>query len=472
MKKKGNMQDESFRSYALQANMWIVLLKTGTPLAFYQALNTLYKMLDSLMASHINAEAVSAVAYLSQINITVSSIGMGLAVGSSLKISEAYGAGNYELVGRRVGNLFALCGLLDAVLLISIPFTPVILRIARTPEELLEIGSAYFAIEMAGLAITFFNNAYIAVERARGNTRRIFWLNMAVIVIKLSLTACFVYLFRCGITMIALASVLSQSFLMGMGLYHLLKKGSAFRLSAENLPLRKEVVFPLLKISLPVIAEKAAFSAGKVIVNAMCSVYGALTVGALGICNNLTGIFSNAQSGYQEGCSAIISQNLGARKPERALEAFKKIFMINLIFGTLGLLLSFASIETISYLYACSSEGLNVEFRDIIRNIFQYDALGTIVPWGISASVMALMYSLGETGKILFINVCRLFLFRILLLWCLQRFTSLGGESVGIVMMASNTLTAVLACILAFFDIRAFCRKNHLTFIKQKEGKA
>lgn len=30
------------------------------------------------MASHINAEAVSAVAYLSQINITVSAIGMGL----------------------------------------------------------------------------------------------------------------------------------------------------------------------------------------------------------------------------------------------------------------------------------------------------------------------------------------------------------------------------------------------------------
>ena len=170
MKKKGNMQDESFRSYALQANMWIVLLKTGTPLAFYQALNTLYKMLDSLMASHINAEAVSAVAYLSQINITVSSIGMGLAVGSSLKISEAYGAGNYELVGRRVGNLFALCGLLDAVLLISIPFTPVILRIARTPEELLEIGSAYFAVEMAGLAITFFNNAYIGGGRGGGNT--------------------------------------------------------------------------------------------------------------------------------------------------------------------------------------------------------------------------------------------------------------------------------------------------------------
>ena len=82
MKKTENIRDEGFRNYALQANMWVVLLKTGTPLAFYQALNTLYKMLDSLMASHINAEAVSAVAYLSQINITVSSIGMGLGISS------------------------------------------------------------------------------------------------------------------------------------------------------------------------------------------------------------------------------------------------------------------------------------------------------------------------------------------------------------------------------------------------------
>ena len=101
-----------------------------------------------------------------------------------------------------------------------------------------------------------------------------------------------------------------------------------------------KAVAPLLKISFPLIVEKAAFSAGKVIVNSMCSAYGSLTVGALGICNNITGIFSNAQSGYQEGCAAIISQNLGAGKPARALEAFKKIFVINLLFGSAGLIIS------------------------------------------------------------------------------------------------------------------------------------
>ena len=42
MKKNALEQEEAFRDYALQENLWKVLLRTGTPLAFYQALNTLY----------------------------------------------------------------------------------------------------------------------------------------------------------------------------------------------------------------------------------------------------------------------------------------------------------------------------------------------------------------------------------------------------------------------------------------------
>lgn len=457
MKNPDGNQDELFRSYSLNADMWRVLLRTGTPLAFYQALNTLYKMLDSLMASHINAEAVSAVAYLSQINITMSAIGMGLAVGSSLKISEAYGAGNYDLVRQQVSSLFALCAILDLILFAMIPFTPYILRIARTPEELIRVGSTYFNVELAGMAVTFINNAYIAVERARGDTKRIFRLNMLVILVKLILTALFVYVFQFGITMIAIASVISQLVLLAAGIRDMAGTTSAFRFSIRSINLKKEAISPLLRLSFPVIIEKAAFSAGKVIINSMSSVYGSLTVGALGICNNITGIFSNAQSGYQEGGAAIISQNLGAGQPSRVLEALKKTVVINLLFGTAGLIISLLSIDTLSFLYANSSEGLNLEFQGIIKNIFRYDSIGTIVPWGISASVMAFMYGLGKTKKILLINVCRLFLFRILLLWGLQRFTALGSESVGIVMMVSNSLTAVLSCVLVISDIRSFC---------------
>lgn len=80
----------------------------GLPLAFYEMLNSLYKILDSLMASHINASSVSTVAYLAQISILISAVGQGLSVGGGLKINEAYGAGDYTLVRRRVSSLFGI----------------------------------------------------------------------------------------------------------------------------------------------------------------------------------------------------------------------------------------------------------------------------------------------------------------------------------------------------------------------------
>ena len=61
----------------------------------------------------------------------------------------------------------------------------------------------------------------------------------------------------------------------------------------------------------------------------MCTIYSPLTVGALGISNNLGGITTNPQNGFQEGGSAIISQRLGAGLPKRALEAFRCILIIN-----------------------------------------------------------------------------------------------------------------------------------------------
>ncbi len=123
---------KKFRNFALHANMWRVVLYVGTPLALYQSLNQLFKIFDSMMAAHIGASSVSAVAYLSQIGLTLSALGGGLAIGSSIKISEAYGAGDFDLVKKRVSSLFAMCGLLGAViLLVLMPAAPSFLNLLK-----------------------------------------------------------------------------------------------------------------------------------------------------------------------------------------------------------------------------------------------------------------------------------------------------------------------------------------------------
>lgn len=77
----------------------------------------------------------------------------------------------------------------------------------------------------------------------------------------------------------------------------------------------------MIRQSIPVMIEKALFAYGKTIVNTMAAVYGSLMVGALGVSNNLGGITTNPQAGFQDGTAAVISQNYGAKNYERVLQA-------------------------------------------------------------------------------------------------------------------------------------------------------
>lgn len=468
MSTKANLsaKDEKFRNFALNGNMWRVVLYVGTPLALYQSLNQLFKIFDSMMAAHISANSVSAVAYLSQINLMLAALGGGLAIGSSLKISEAYGAGDFELVKKRVSSLFAMCAVLGAVLLlVLIPAAPQFLRFAKTPESFISEGTQYFRLELIGMVASFFNNVYIAIERARGNSQRILKLNMVVIVIKLSLTALFVYGLSSGINMISVATILSQSFLLAAGIVNLNQRDNAFGFSIRSITLKAAVTKPMIVLSIPVIIEKIAFSFGKVIINSMSTIYSALTVGALGISNNIGGITTMPQNGFQEGGSAIISQSVGAGKPKRALQAFGCILLINILLGAVLMSCSLIFLNQISGLFA----GSDPEFGRMIASIYRFEAFGAI-PLGINASVLALLYGFGKTKITLTINFCRVFVFRVPVLWFLQNFTDLGSISVGLVMAVSNTATGIFALVIGLIEVHRICRQYGIAIPFQRTG--
>ncbi len=453
MKNEGSnltSKDKQNRDYILNANMWSVVFRICLPLALYQSLAQIFKIFDSQMAAHISSEAVSAVAYLSQLNMAINAVGGGLAVGASLKISETYGSGNYQKVKRQVSTLYMICGVLGAIIiLVFVPFAEPFLKMAKTPVEFIAVGKTYFIIEIFTLVIMFFNNVYISIERARGNSKRILNLNVLIIVIKLSLTAWFVYGLNGDVTSIAIATLLSQLAMFAIAIRNMGGKEGIFGFSIKAISMNREVASPMVVISLPVIVEKFSFAIGKVIVNSMSTGYGALTVGALGISNNIGGLTTNPQNGFQEGGAAIISQNLGAKKYDRAFDAFKKILICNIIIGAVGYVLTMTNLHIISGAFAKS----DMVFQEMIEDIYRYEAMGAVV-LGVHASVMALLYGYGLMKYTFFVNFMRVFAFRVPVLWFLQNYTNLGNDSVGIVMMTSNIGVGVLSSFIALIEFR------------------
>ena len=452
LKAKLNKRDEKFLNMSLNDSVLKVVLYVGTPLAFYQMLSQIFAVLDTMMAAHISKESVSAVAYLSQLSHLLSAVGGGLAVGSSIQISRAFGAGDYVMVKKRISSLYILCLAIGLLMLGAIlPFTGSFLRFAGTPEALIAVGTNYFIVQLFTMVISFLNNVYIAVERARGNAKLIFRLNFTVISIKLALTAFFVYILNGDLVMIAVASLISQFVLLIFAVRNSLNADSAFGFSLKAVTKDREVNGPMISSSLPVIAEKGLFAFGKTIINSMCTLYGDLMVGAMGVSNNLGGFTTMPQNGYQEGSASVISQNFGARKYKRVLDIFWVTLIINAIIGAVISSLELWQIDFMASLFDSGS----LEFHEMIKTVYRYEAFGA-VPLGINAAVMALLYGLGKTKLTLILNIARVFIFRIPVFWFLQNFTALGEKSVGIVMMVSNISVTVMAVIVAALVIREY----------------
>lgn len=452
-------KDEAFRKYALTAPALKVLLIVCAPLALYQALHSIFSVFDSLMASHISSDSVSAVAILNQIKTMISAIGGGLAVGGCITVSEAYGRGEYDQVRRRTSTLYAMAVIVSLVVVVTmIPFAETILRWFNTPEDLIAMGSGYFRVEVLTMVISFFNTVYIAIERSRGHSKKILLLNLMIILVKLSLSALFVYVLESGVIMIAVATLISQGLLLVYALISMPRDEGAFRFSIREVRLKADTVLPILNLSYPISAEKMLFSAGKVTINTMAGQYGKLTAGALGISNNIGGLTTGWQSGMQDGAASLISQNRGAGKYRRTLKLYFYLMAVDVVIGVVGLAAVYSCLPWLASVFAQSKNHFDQSFCDTIVSIHRWEMLGYIT-LGMNSATLALLLGYGYTKLTLVLNVARVFVFRVPVLWALQHFTTMGAEAVGVTMMVSNVCAGLSAIVVAIPVVIRIYRK-------------
>ncbi|MDD5973965.1 MAG: MATE family efflux transporter, partial [Spirochaetales bacterium] len=272
------------------------------------------------------------------------------------------------------------------------------------------------------------------------------------IIVKLSLTAFFIYILKGGINHIAVATLISYLTLFILGPVKLFKGDDAFSFSIKSASLKWSSIGPVVKLAIPTMIEKMSFSFGKALVNNMSASYGETTVGAAGISNNMSGLLTGIQVGIQDGGTSLISQNMGAGYFKRVVSIFIRLTTIEFIIGCIGNLLYIFMMYPISYIFAYSNAGLDKEFQNLIITIFQYEILGCFLLSFCYASISVLL-GLKKTKLVLLINVFRIFVFRVPVIRFFTNYTNLGPKAVGYTMMISNSLTGIFALCVAIIAI-------------------
>ncbi len=451
-----NEKEEYRRSLVLSGGMYKTILYISMPVAIYNLINQLFNFLNSLIVANLGKEVFSMVSYISTIQFMLTSLGAGLSVGGGILIAKYYGEGDYNKTKDYISNLniftFFICILL---VICTEPFAEVILRASGVDENMIHTGAIYFRIEVMSVVWMFINQIYMTIEKARGNTKKIMYLNFLVVAIKLVLSYIFVKMLGLGVISVAVATFISHfTFTLVAFESMLFNKNNPFKMNLKGLTVKFGIIKEIFMLSFPIIFEKVAFSFGKVYVNTLGSAYSPTAVGALGVSNQICGIVTTFPGGFQSGETTVISQNIGNKNVGRAIEAFKVTLIINIIYSLITVFMMYMFTEQIVNLYAKT----DVQFANEIRTIFQIELCATIM-LNISTTILGLLYGFGHTFIALIINMLRIFVFRIPVVLYFVKYTNLGIEALGYSMFISNFMVGVISIICAIFILKKISRK-------------
>jgi Na+-driven multidrug efflux pump len=134
--------------------------------------------------------------------------------------------------------------------------------------------------------------------------------------------------------------------------------------------------------------------------------------------------------------------------------------------SALGITILYFFRVPLTTLFSTSRQGLDSEFQKAIMDIFRYD-LVSCFPLAINSAAVAFLLGLGKTKLTLVINLLRIFVFRIPVLYLFQSILHLGQFSVGLMMMVSNTSVAAISTSLVMKEIHKLRKSYAKEHIKE-----
>lgn len=305
-----------------------LLLQYSIPAIIGMVVNALYNIVDRMFIGNIpdiGSLAITGVGITMPIMTIVLAFGMLIGIGTTANISLNLGKGNRTTAEKLLGNAFTLSIIVGlAIAITGTIFANPILNLFGASENTLFYAKEYIDIILLGCTFNILSFALNSTVRADGNPK----MSSITMVIgcgaNIILDYLFIFVLNLGVKGAALATIISQAITFFIILYYYTAGNSNLKLKIENFKLKKHLVTMTFAIGIAPFATQIANSLVQVIANNALKTYGSdLAIGAMTVISSLNIIFMMPIFGINQGCQPIIGFNYGAKKYERAKEAFK-----------------------------------------------------------------------------------------------------------------------------------------------------
>lgn len=349
-KRKGNTD-------LTEGKVWKVIVRFALPLLVGNLLQQFYNITDSIIVGQfLGKEALAAVSASFFIYYFIISLVIGVGSGTTVVISQLFGAKQYQKVQLAFSSFFIFMLVGGIILSIAgIIFAEPVFRLTNTPEEVIPQAVAYFRIYIGGtfLFVTF--NSIISILRGVGESVRPMLFILITTVLNVAFDLLFILVFKWGIEGAARATVVSQGIGMCIALAYVNNTHPLLSIKKQDMLFDWKLFKESLKIGLPTSVQQCAIALGLIALLGIVNSFGTNTLTAYGAAGKIDTIITQAILTLSGALAAFCGQNIGAGRLDRVKKGVRFTMYTNIALG----LLTFAAV------YLFGNEMMRIFTKDI-----------------------------------------------------------------------------------------------------------
>ncbi|WP_293734829.1 MATE family efflux transporter [uncultured Parabacteroides sp.] len=325
-----------------EGKVWKVIIRFVLPLLIGNLLQQFYNITDSIIVGQfLGKEALAAVSASFFIYYFIISFVIGVGSGTTVVISQLFGAKQYQKVQLAFSSFFIFMLVGGVILSIAgIIFAEPVFRLTNTPEEVIPQAVAYFRIYIGGtfLFVTF--NSVISILRGVGESVRPMLFILITTALNIALDLLFILVFKWGIEGAARATVISQGIGMCIALAYVNNTHPLLSIKKQDMLFDWKLFKESLKIGLPTSVQQCAIALGLIALLGIVNSFGTNTLTAYGAAGKIDTIITQAILTLSGALAAFCGQNIGAGKLDRVKKGVRFTMYTNIFLG----LLTFAAV--------------------------------------------------------------------------------------------------------------------------------
>ena len=421
------------------------ILYFSLPYLLSYFLQTLYGMADLFIIGQFeDISSITAVSIGSQVMHMITVMIVGLAMGATVNIGQAIGAGNKKKAAKDIGNtvtLFMMLAIAGAAGLLF--FIKPIVGMMSTPQEAVPETVIYLTICFLGIPFITAYNIISSIFRGIGDSKS----PMYFIAIACGANIAFDYIFmgalHLGPAGAALGTTLAQALSVVIALTVILKKKMGISVSRQDFRPRREATGQIVRIGLPIALQDGLIQVAFIVITIIANRRGLSDAAAVGIVEKIISFLFLVPSSMLSAVSALGAQNIGAGKPERAVRTLYYSIGITVGFGVIiSIIIQFAAAPVVGLFTADAA--VVVLGTQYIRG-YIWDCIFA----GIHFSFSGYFCAIGRSELSFIHNITAIVLVRVPGVYLTSKLFPDTLFPMGLATVAGS-LTSVVICLIAF----------------------